>query len=189
MLPLLAISIQLECDPNKINFEREDVNFSDTFFVSGTRFLVQQARVENVDLNSNLAKIRVGVLQDSVAKQFLNDTYPKATIVNFKGNNARVEGIVAIDRGNIDIFVDDSILLTGELDRDVVNRHNYRLIPSKPLTCDFYGLIMPNNDPLWLKMVNNFLKSDRLKQVTNRWFDRYSSNIISDLDYCINHRS
>ena len=57
-----------------------------------------------------------------------------------------MQGVSAVVNGNIDAFASDGVLLSGELARQSLAPENYQLIPEEPLTCDFYGLILPVGD-------------------------------------------
>jgi ABC-type amino acid transport substrate-binding protein len=110
-------SVHLECGANSIVRDKEDVVFSDPFFNSGTRFLVNNNNSNRINLDSQLKRIKLGVLLGSTTEQYLRQNYPDAEIVAFDGSNGKTRGIQALDSGNIDAMVSDRVLLTGEIDR------------------------------------------------------------------------
>ncbi|MDJ0746341.1 MAG: alpha/beta hydrolase [Xenococcaceae cyanobacterium MO_167.B27] len=181
--------VHFECGPNTIVPDKEGVVFSDPFFSSGTRFLVTNDNVSNFDFSSQLEGVKLGVVQPTTTKMFLEQNYPDAEIVVFEGADSKSKGIQAVDDGKIDAFVSDSVLLTGELDYQGLNRHNYQTIPENPLTCDYYGLILPQGDSQWRNTVNVFIRDRPAQKVFDQWLINYYSEAISDLDYCQNRRN
>ncbi|MDJ0747611.1 MAG: alpha/beta hydrolase [Xenococcaceae cyanobacterium MO_167.B27] len=178
----------LECGPNTIRKDQEGVSFSDPFFASGTRFLVSNENAAKIDLESSLAEVKTGVLQDTTTAEFLQKIYSQATIVYFQGAEGRIEGVKAVVNGNLDAFVSDGVLLSGEIARQNLAQENYQLIPEEPLTCDFYGLILPQGDSQWRGTVNTFIRSQEAKQLQDKWLGEYFSQAVSDIDYCLNKR-
>ena len=177
----------LECGPNSIVSDRTETAFSDPFFSSGTRFLIGN-RALPLDLNSSLEGIKLGVLEATTTKQFLQQNYPDAEIVAFGREDAKDRGIQAVKNGDIDAFVSDGVLLTGAIDRQGASRANYHTIPQNPLTCDYYGLILPQGDPKWLDTVNHFIHDRDSKPAFDRWLGNYYDRAVADLDYCQNRR-
>lgn len=178
--------VHLECGPNTIRTDLENTSFSDLFFASGTRFLIRNNK--RVDLENDLKRIQTGVLQDSTTAQFIEETYPEAEIVYFEGKNGRVEAVTAVTNASIDAFVSDTALLSGTMNQQNLAQENYQLIPEKPLTCDFYGLILPQDDSLWSNTVNAFLRTEQQRVVLDKWLRDYLPQALSDADYCLNRR-
>ena len=181
-------TIHLECGSNTIQPDRENISFSKPIFISGTRFLVTQDKASQIDLNSTLANLRTGVLSDSTTADFISSTYPETDIVYFQGDGGRSDGIQALSEGQIDTFVSDGVLLLGEIDRQNLAQENYRLIPENPLTCDLYGLILPQGEPQWRSLVNDFIDSDLDQKIKDKWTENYSDRALADADFCLNRR-
>ena len=178
----------IECGPNSVVTDREGITFSDPFFSSGTRLLTNNNNFSRLDFKTKLAGLKLGVLPGTTTKQFLEENYPEAEVVDFDGKNARNKGIQAIDRGEIDAFVSDDVLLAGELDRRQLNEEDYQAIPKNPLTCEYYGLILPEGDPQWRTTVNAFIRDRHSRKAFDKWLVSYYSQSIADLDYCQNKR-
>lgn len=181
-------TVHLECGSNTIQPNKENISFSQPIFISGTRFLVTKNNASNIDVDSSLVGVKTGVLTDSTTADFLRSTYPQANKIYFQGNRGRKEGIQALTEGKIDTFVSDGVLLLGEIDRQNKKRENYQLIPENPLTCDFYGLILPQGEPQWRRLVNDFIDSQQDLKIKNKWVNDYSDRTLSDADYCLNRR-
>ena len=180
--------VHLECGPNTIRTDTENTIFSDLFFASGTRFLVRNSIADKVDLNNSLEGIKTGVLPGSTTAQFIEKTYPETEVVFFEGENGRVDGVTAVANGSIDTFVSDTVLLSGEIEQQNLAQENYQLIPQNPLTCDFYGLILPKDDPQWSDEVNIFIRTKQQRSVFDKWLGGYIPQALSDADYCLNRR-
>ena len=84
------------------------------------------------------------------------------------------------------LLFSDGVLLSGEIDRQNLVRDNYQLIPEQPLTCDFYGLILPQGDSQWRDTVNTFLRTVQQRQKRVEWLGDYFPQSLSDADYCLN---
>lgn len=185
-LELVGDSAHLECGPNTIT-EDAEATFSNTFFVTGTNFLVETDNTTKVDPSSSLEELKIGVLKNTLTEQFVRQNYPQANIVSFSGERGRAEGVRAIATGEIDTFASDGILLAGEVARQNLEPNKYQLVPEKPLTCDFYGLILPQGDSQWRSMVNNFLSGQQL-ELREKWTTGFSDELLSNLDYCLNEQ-
>ncbi len=179
-------TVHLECGPNSIVRNKQGIAFSDPFFSSGTRFLVSDRKASIFNFNSSLQGLKLGVLGATTNKQFLEQNYPDAEIVAFESEDGRKKGVEAVTNGNLDAFVSDTVLLTGELNHQGLEPDNYQTIPKNPLTCDYYGLILPQNDPQWRSTINTFIRDRAAKEVFDTWFVNYYSQAIADLDYCQN---
>jgi ABC-type amino acid transport substrate-binding protein len=192
----------LECGPNSISDDKvlKDLSsngntathkgtiFSDPFFSSGTRFLVTQNNSNHLDLENQLKGIKLGVWSQTTTQEFLQQNYPDAEIVTFDSKQGKAKGIQAVTDGDVDALVSDRVLLTGEIDRQGLNPEDYQTIPDHPLTCDYYGLILPSGDPQWRNTVNTFIRDRTSKQVFDKWLSDYYPQAVSDLDYCQNRR-
>ncbi len=62
-----------------------------------------------------------------------------------------------------------------------INHHS--LLPQQPLTCDYYGMLLPQGDRTWQDTINSFLNNS-LKQTDNRWLAGFSQEILSAVDSC-----
>ena len=63
---------------------------------------------------------------------------------------------------------------------------SFALIPELPLTCEYYGLALPNNDPQWQTMVNQYLISDGGGTVAQKWFAELYPETLNQADMCLN---
>ena len=176
--------VHLECGPNTIRSDIEDVTFSQPFFVTGTKFLLKSDRANQVNQNSDLADLTIGVLKNTTTEEFVEEQYPTAEKVYFEGVTGRAKAVKALNNNTIDALVSDSILSTQEIQRQGLASNDYALLPQQPLTCDYYGMLLPQGDRTWQDTINNFLNSENLKQTNIRWLRGFSQEILSALDFC-----
>ncbi|MGK7917054.1 MAG: alpha/beta fold hydrolase [Prochloraceae cyanobacterium] len=178
-------TVHLECGPNTIRSDVEKVTFSEPFFISGTHFLVKSSKAEQIKAGGDLQGIRTGVLRKTTTEQFIQERYPQTQTVYFEGPTGTTEALKALIGGKIDIFANDGILSIGEVVNQNLDVDNYALVPKIPLTCDFYGTILPNDDPQWRDTVNSFLKEQKTQQVWDQWFTELFPYVLLNLDYCL----
>ncbi len=164
-------TVNLECGPNTIRSDIPDnVQFSDSFFASGTQFLTTEAHLDDLDLTGSLANIRLGVLNNTTTEQLLKTRYPASQLILFRGVNGRSRGVQALKQGRIQAMVSDGILLRAEAQQQGLSATEYPLIPDSPLTCDRYGMII-TKDSQWQDLINSLIGSSTLKIISNNWFD------------------
>ncbi|PSN14082.1 dienelactone hydrolase [filamentous cyanobacterium CCT1] len=168
--------VHLECGPNTIRTDVPGVAFSHPFYVTGAKFLVPSDRAAT---NFSQPGLRLGVLQDSTTEAFVRSTYPNATVVTFSGAKDREQAVQAVVAGAIDAFVSDSVLSAAERDRQNLSPSQFALVPEVPLTCEYYGLILPLNDPEWQTTVNSLLRESEGIAAA------FEQN-LSEFNYCLN---
>ena len=179
-------TIQLECGPNTIRIDEPGITFSNPFFISSAQFLLQGRQTDRVNPNLPLEGMRLGVLSDSTTETFVQTNYPRADIVAFTGPEGRQDAIQAVSQGTLDAFVGDGILTYAELQLQGKSMQNFALIPELPLTCEFYGLALPNNDPEWQAIINQFLVSDGGGAIASEWFADLYPESLNQADVCLN---
>ncbi|MEM1281049.1 MAG: transporter substrate-binding domain-containing protein, partial [Cyanobacteria bacterium P01_H01_bin.152] len=130
--------------------------------------------------------VRLGVLANTTTQQFVEATYPDADITLFSGVEGRQNAIAAIANGEIEAFVGDGILSYGELLLQGRRIEDFALIPEIPLTCEYYGLALPNNDPEWQTLINQFLVSDRENLISSTWFAAIYPDELNKAEFCLN---
>ncbi len=181
-------SVHLECGPNVIRTGLEGVTFSQSILTASNRFLVSRDRASAINPNLPLNDVRLGVLPSTTAETLVQESYPGATIVPFAEPDGRQAALQAIASGQIDAFVDEDVLAYAELLQDGRDVNAFSLVPELPLSCEFYGLILPNNDASWKAMVDRFLVSDDEDTVFAEWFGTAFPFSLKTTDYCLNRR-
>ena len=178
--------VHLECGPNTLRTDLPGVVFSSPIFVSSARFLTLANPANPVNPNLPLAGLRLGVLGNTTTETFVQTTYPQAERVMFSGPEGRQNAIQAVQSGTIDAFVGDGILTYATLILDGKSPEDFSLFPDQPLTCEFYGLALPENDPQWRTMVNQYLDSDGEKAISNAWFADLYPAMLDQAEACLN---
>ena len=176
----------LECGPNTIknNLSYDGVEFSQPFFITGTVFLIRKEDTERINLNSSLENITIGLLRGTTTAEFIAQKYPLATIINFQGVTGRTRGVQAVGQGKIDAFVSDDVLLLGEIIIQNLPLEQYKFVPGFPLTCDYYGLIIPKRDLQWRDLVNSVIDSQETETVFTEWFEPFLPNLQKTFEFC-----
>lgn len=179
-------TVHLECGPNSIRSDEPQIRFSKAFFVTGTQFLANPTSNFNPALP--LQGQKVGVLENTTTASLVQRQYPQAEIVKFSGDRGRTLGVQAVINGEVDAFASDRILLEGELQQQEQTSGRYTFSPDQPLSCDFYGLALPQADQSWSETVNEFIDSSTVKRIGARWFGDFLSEgeVVQDLEYCLN---
>ncbi|MBP0003104.1 MAG: transporter substrate-binding domain-containing protein [Cyanobacteria bacterium SBC] len=175
--------IHLECGPNTIRDDLDGVTFSDPFFLTGVRLLVHEATRERVENTDSWEGLRIGVLENTAAERMLLDLHPEANVVIFRGSSATAQGVSSL-QGTLDGFADDEVLLLGEMVKLQLSLSEYVMVPEHPVTCELYGMILPDDDREWSEFVNEIIHSDRADDLLVTWFQGLTDYILPTIEYC-----
>lgn len=176
--------VQIECGPNTIQPNLSGVTFSAPFLISGTQLLVRRGQAAPDQL-LNLSGRRVGVLRNALTEQVVIRQFPAANLVRLPNQAGVGLGVRSLVGGQIDAFASDGVLLLAEVIRQNLPLQNYSLVPETPLSCEVYGMALPNNDPAWQRYVDDFLATPQTQQTTARWFTDLLPYVLLSVDYCI----
>ncbi|MEL6581291.1 MAG: amino acid ABC transporter substrate-binding protein [Cyanobacteria bacterium J06621_12] len=175
--------IDLECGPNTIRDQPpENVDFSSSFFVTGTQFLVN--RDSSLDPKNDLDGAILGVIGNTSTAKLITERYPNATLRKYRGVTARNRGIQALTQDKIDAMISDGILLRAAAQQQGLSSIDYPLVPDIPLTCDRYGMIIPAEDPTWKDFVNTAINSPEADDLSKAWFGNVFNYILPAKDFC-----
>ena len=180
--------VHLECGPNTIRSDVEDLTFSQPFFATGTQFLVPSSKVDQINGDSDLANLKIGVLKNTTTEQFVEAEFPATEKVLFEGAGARSQAVQALNNNSIEALVSDSILSIGEIERQGLVADDYALVPRRPLTCDYYGMLLPNNDNQWRNLVDEFINSKKGDQIYSKWLEEFTEDVVFAVDSCNRQR-
>lgn len=179
-------TVQLVCGPDTVRRDVKGVTFSTPFFTSGTQFLARSDKSAQINPTGTLEGLRIGVLKQSLTESFVQKTYPKSTEIYFEGASGRSDAIQSLANGDVDAIASDGVLLVGELARQKRSLTDFTLLPKQPLTCDFYGLVLPDNDRQWREFVNAFIVDQAARTVRQQWLSNAIPAALSDTNYCLN---
>lgn len=168
--------VDIECGPNTIKFGDYQVDYSIPFFVTGTQLLVRAENQSQVNpFYSNMQGLKIGVVAGTLTERFLGYRYPAAearafrTTVGAEYEDARLQAMNALKKGEINAIAGDGILLRGELSWQN-EPNNFAIVPELPLTCDYYGMLLPKGDYQWQEFVNSVLLSSEHDRVLVEYF-------------------
>ncbi|MDJ0567804.1 MAG: amino acid ABC transporter substrate-binding protein [Pleurocapsa sp. MO_192.B19] len=177
--------VDLECGPNTIRSDiPEDTDFSTSFFVTGTQFLIKQNSRDRLEIEQDLNNMRLGVINRTTTEKFIAERYPLATIQRFSGVKARIRGIQAVEQNKLDAMVSDGILLRAQAQQQGLSSSEYPLIPEIPLSCDRYGMIIKGNDSQWQDFINSVINSLEAVNLSNTWFGRLFNYTQAAQSFC-----
>jgi polar amino acid transport system substrate-binding protein len=177
--------IDLECGPNTIRDDLDNITFSKPFFITGTQFLIRKEDENKFKIDGPLANFKLGVLRNTTTKQFIEQRYPRAILQEFQGVTGRRRGVEAVKKGTVDGFASDGILLIGEATLlGLAIPKDYTLVPSHPLDCEYYGLILPADDPEWRDFVNAVINPNELRSLLRKWFSVVAPYIQETINFC-----
>ena len=171
-------AIYIECGPNTIReLSSSEVTFSRPFFDTRTQFLVATEQVDAIDLDGDLANVKIGVIRDTTTEELIRERYRDALIVLFSGVTARNRGVQAVAQSKIAAMASDGILLQAEAARQDLPLDEFTLIPAASIDCenkvfarsDRYGMII-SQDAQWQDFVNSVIVSPEFRRLFVRWF-------------------
>ncbi len=178
--------VHLECGPNSVGQVAPGIQFSSLIFASGARFLTTPNNTDRVNPALSLDGLRIGVLANSTNEQLLQDRYPQAQAIRFQGPTGRTDAIAAVTTGTVDAFLGDDLLTLAEVQRTEQSIDALTLTPELPLSCEYYGLALPNDDPAWAATVNRFLADQTGEQIWADWLGSFAPSALGTLDHCLN---
>ena len=154
-----AGKVDLECGPNTITrTPKPGIVYSDRFLATGVHLLVRPDNQAFIKPSGALENISIGVLPASLTQQFISSRYSLAQVVEYPGVEGRKNAVEDVVQGRLNAFASDGLLLIGEVLRNpAISTQDYALIPKEPLTCEFYGMILPAGDMSWLNTVNSLI--------------------------------
>jgi len=178
--------VQLECGPNTITPEREteyQIKFSLPFFVTATQVFVKTGITEE-----EMKTAKIGTIAGTTNAAEMATVYPESQINDTFTN--RIDGIKAVQAGEITGFASDGILLIGSA--TIMQLDPNTLAVATPLVnntpfCASYGMILPGDEENapWRDRVNNFIKtSGKGAEVWDTWFEPLAPYIDKTLAEC-----
>ena len=136
--------IDIECSSTTITMERkQQVDFTlPTFVTGGSVLSLKRSGIASL---ADLAAKKVGVVKDTTTVQQLRDHLGQelidATVVVVEN---RKEGMSQLNRGDIDAFASDQIVLIGQI-IEALNPRQYSLA-EETFSYEPYGLVLQRND-------------------------------------------
>lgn len=162
----------IECGSTTNNIERQKaVDFSDTIFIVGTRFLVKKdSGINSIDdLRGKNVVTTAGTTSEIRLNQINNKDNLNMRIVTPKDHG---DAFKALETGRAVAFLMDDALLAGERSRAI--DPTQWVIVGEPLSYEAYGCMLRKDDPQFKQLVDKTIAeaqtSGKALQSYNRWF-------------------
>ena len=173
-IPLVSNgTIDIECGSTTHTIEREEtVDFTITVFLTGTQLLVKKG--SGIKSYKDLPGKKVGAAQGSTNEKAIRDLNDKGEIkpaANIVVYQEHTQGLLAIERGIIDAYCTDGILLAG-MRAKAPNPEQYEVVGGF-ITYDPYAYIVRENDSKFRDFVNNTIlwaiKTGKFYEIYDKW--------------------
>ncbi|QLE41959.1 amino acid ABC transporter substrate-binding protein [Nostoc sp. C052] len=171
---ILNQQVDIVCDASSFTWKRDKkVDFSVSYGVTGTQLLVKKG--SNLGSAESLIGKQIGVLAGTTNEQAIARVQPQAKLVYFK---TRAEGYTALQKGTIDAFSSDSIILEAWLQQQK-NPDDFAIAPDRPYSREGIACMVPENNSKFLDTVNyslvKFMQgfvngNQRYVTIFDRWF-------------------
>jgi len=173
-IPLVANgTIDIECGSTTHTVAREEtVDFTLTVFLTGTQLLVKKG--SGIKSYKDLPGKKVGAAQGSTNEKAIRDLNDKGEIkpaANIVVYQEHTQGFLALQRGILDAYVTDGILLAG-LKAKAPNPDEFDVVGGF-ITYDPYAFIIRENDSKFRDFINieiiNMIKDGRFFKIYDKW--------------------
>ena len=174
------------CGTTSITLSRMNrVDFSLVTFVTGSSLLVPNTMVPDL---RKIGAATIGVLVGTTSEQGLKAYIAKNNLpIAVAHVRNQEEALREIDRGDIQGYVSDFILLRDIQDRPA-QRGKYR-VGGEFLSYDPYGLIVPRNNSAFRAVVNRRLvrlfRGNGIRTIQARWFKGLKSALPPLMVYAV----
>ena len=166
-------TVEFECGSTTNNLERQkQVQFSNNFFVVGTRLLVDKAAgiKDFADLKGKPVVTTSGTTSERLLKEYNDKNQAGMNIISAKDHG---EAFLMLQNGRAQAFMMDDVLLAGA--RAKAEDPAKWEIVGTPMSFENYGCMMRKDDPAFQKVVNDAMsavfKSDEINTMYKKWFE------------------
>jgi glutamate/aspartate transport system substrate-binding protein len=162
----------MECGSSTMTLSRmKQVDFSSVTFVESTGIIVRaNAGIAKAgDLNGQRIAVAANTTNEAALAELIKQGKLKATLVPVKDREA---GISALEKGEVDGYASDKLLLVGARFQDA---KALTMLPDD-LSFEPYGIVLPRGDWAFRLAVNSALaevyRSPLIATVFGKWFDQ-----------------
>lgn len=166
--------IDIECSSTTITMSRQaDVDFTlPTFVTGGSVLALKRSGIKSL---GELSGKKVGVVQGTTTVQQLKDHLQQDLIdAEVVIVSDRKSGMTQLNRGDIDAFASDQIVLIGQI-IEALNPNQYTL-SEETFSFEPYGLVVRRNDADFRMVANGALaqlyRSGQHIPIYNKWIGR-----------------
>ena len=171
---VISGKIDIECGSTTITLSRqEQVDFTIPTFVTGASILsLAESGIQGM---SDLSGKKVGVVKDTTTVELLRENLQQNLIdANVVIVGSREEAMNRLNRGDIDAYASDQIVLIGQI-IEATNPQRYSLL-DETFSYEPYGLVVRRDDADFRlvanKAITQIYRSGQHIQIFNRWIGR-----------------
>ena len=166
--------IDIECGSTTVTLTRqEEVDFTlPTFVTGGSVLSLTKSGIQDM---SGLSGKRVGVVKDTTTVDKLK-TYLQRNLIDAEVVivDNRKEGMLRLERGGVDAFASDQIVLIGQV-IEALSPNQYSLV-TETFSYEPYALVVRRNDADFRLVANTAIvqiyRSGQHIQIYNKWIGR-----------------
>jgi glutamate/aspartate transport system substrate-binding protein len=162
----------MECGSSTMTLSRmKQVDFSSVTFVESTGIVMRTSVgvTKAGELNGQKIAVATGTSNESALNELIKQGKLKITLVAVKDRDA---GIAALEKGEVDGYASDKLLLIGARFKDA----NAMIMLPDDLSLEPYGIVLPRGDWALRLAVNSGLadvfRSQQIAAVFGRWFNQ-----------------
>ncbi|MHA7685836.1 glutamate/aspartate ABC transporter substrate-binding protein [Cupriavidus sp. PET2-C1] len=167
-------TVDLECGvTTNLKSRQQQVAFSTTFFVAGTRLLVKKGSPihDFSDLTGKTVVTNAGTTSERILRK-LNDE--KKTNITIQSAKDYGESFLILQSGRVAAFMMDDVLLSGA--KTLATNPAEWTVVGTPQSFEAYGFMMRRDDPEFKKLVDgvitNLMKSGEIQRMYDKWFSK-----------------
>jgi ABC-type amino acid transport substrate-binding protein len=171
---VISGKIDIECGSTTITLSRqEQVDFTIPTFVTGASVLsLAESGIQGM---SDLSGKKVGAVKDTTTIDLLRENLQQNLIdANVVIVGSREEAMNRLNRGDIDAYASDQIVLIGQV-IEATNPQRYSLL-DETFSYEPYGLVVRRNDADFRlvanKAITQIYRSGQHIQIFNKWIGR-----------------
>ncbi len=145
----------------------KEIDFSDTYFLTGQKFLVKKGSVKSL---KDLEGKRIGTAKGSTSEQNVKKALPTAEVLSF---DDYPQAFLALQQGKVSAVTTDESILAGLLAK-APNKKEFEIPPKVQISEEPYGLGMRKGDANFVAFVNKTIlemeKKGEAKKIYDKWF-------------------
>ncbi|GAA7763013.1 glutamate/aspartate transport system substrate-binding protein [Cupriavidus metallidurans] len=165
-------TVDLECGvTTNLKSRQQQVAFSTTFFVAGTRLLVKKGSPVHDfgDLSGKAVVTNAGTTSERILRKLNDEKGANITIQSAKDYG---ESFLILQSGRVAAFMMDDVLLSGS--RTLAPNPNDWVVVGTPQSFEAYGFMMRKDDPGFKQVVDatmtGLMRSGEINTLYTKWF-------------------
>lgn len=167
-------TVDLECGvTTNLKARQQQVAFSTTYFVAGTRLLVKKGSPVHDfgDLTGKTVVTNAGTTSERILRKLNDEKGANITIQSAKDYG---ESFLILQSGRVAAFMMDDVLLSGS--RTLAPNPNDWVVVGTPQSFEAYGFMMRRDDPGFKQVVDGamsgLMRSGEINTLYAKWFQK-----------------